>query len=626
MRCLEKDPDDRWQTARDLLLELKWIAEAGSRAGVAAPVAAKRKSRERMAWGLAAAGVVAAVALGAWAIANRPEKPEAVRFFIQTPGAIRTIGTPKISPDGRFLAYNATDSSGAARIWLRPMGSLVAQPLAGTEGAQRPFWSPDSRFLAFMADNRLKKIAVNGGPPQTICDAGTNGDGSWGSGGVILFDGSPTDSVRRVSAAGGVASAATVINRAEDEFGTAWPQFLPDGRHFLYLGLVQRQGQTTLKVGDLNSKKTKTLLKGNLSRIEYVEPGYVLFVRDRALLAQPFDVRKLEFTGEPFPVVDDVAAGGGVASNADFSASNNGVLVFQGGVGGRQSRLAWVDRAGRILTEIGGMANYLTLSLSPDERRVVVDAGPGNPDLWILEVSRGVTSRLTFDPASDFAPVWSPDGNRIAFTSDRSGPGSIYVKPATGAQSESLLASHATEMDPADWSRDGRFIAAIAAHPSQRWDIWIVPLEGGQKPYPFLSGPFAENSPRFSPDGRWMAYTSLESGRREVYIQPFPGPGGKWQVSSQGAADPAWRRDGRELYFLSTSGSMMAVDVTSGTTLELGTPRPLFTGVAFETVPTGHNYAVSADGQRFLIRKPLQASELPATTVFVNWTAGFEKR
>jgi Tol biopolymer transport system component len=625
-RCLEKDPNDRWQTARDLLLELKWIGDAGSRAGVPVPVAARRKSRERLAWILAAAGGIATLALLGFAVVNAPRKAEPIQFFIATPAAITAIGTPKVSPDGRYVAFNAIDSIGLSRIWLRPFGSLAAEPLPGTDNAQRPFWSPDSRYLAFMADGKLKKMAVNGGPPQTVGETGSRGDGSWSKSGVILYDNSASDSIIRIAAAGGVATPVTRIDRARGETGNAWPQCLPDGRHFLYLGLSSRPESTALKVGDLGSTKTRVLLIGNLSRIEYVDPGYILFVRDRALLAQPFDTGKQALRGEPFPIVDDVAVGGGGAANAEFSASDNGVLVFRGSEGSGTSRLTWVDRAGHDIQVIGEPGPYSNQTVSPDGKRIAVEMRASNPDIWTIESSRNVTTRFTFSAAQDFWPVWSPDGARIAYTSDEKGAYGVFVKPATGARPESLISHVSFPIGPCDWSSDGKNIACVVQAPGS-WDIWIQPT-GGAAAYPLITTPFREFEPRFSPDGRWIAYSSNENGRREVYIQPFPGLGGKWQVSSQGGRDPEWRRDGKELYFLSLAGAITAVDVsgTAGTDLVLGPPKTLFAGILADDSQIGHNYSVSADGQRFLIRKTVRAGELPATTVFMNWTSTFAKR
>jgi Tol biopolymer transport system component len=630
MRCLEKEPDDRYQTARDVMLDLKWISDAGSRAGVAAPVAARRKSRERTAWILAGAASAIALVLVGFVVVNQPAKPEQLRFLIPAPPEVRLMNTPKISPDGKFIAYNATDSTGTSMIWVRPLGSLLAQTLPGTQNAQRPFWSPDSRYLGFMADQKLKKIAIDGGPPQTLCTSNSNGDGAWSPQGIILFDGSPSDSIRMVNVAGGTPVPISTIDYAHGETGNAWPQFLPDGRHFLFLGLTQTSDEAVLKVGDIKTGKSRVIGKGSYTRMQYVPPGYILTVRDRALLAQPFDAGSLKFKGDAFPIADDVAAGGGDASNAEYSASDNGVLVFRGGLSGL-TRLVWMDRSGHEIRQIGDPGNYSAQALSPDGKRAAVEfSTAGASDIWLLDESRGVSTRFTFDPAPDLWPVWSPTGDRLVYFSFKSGAPGMYVKDASGARPESLLCPDLPQnpsMSATDWSRDGRYLACLRNSPRTSWDVWIWPMTPGEKPYAFVATPYREWDPRFSPDGHWLAYSSNESGRRETYVQPFPGGGGKWQVSTQGGRDPMWRNDGKELFFLSPGGRLMSVDVQAGGgSLQLGIPKPILTGVVSDGNPIGHNYAVSTDGQRFLIRTSERAGEIPATTVFVNWTSAIAKR
>jgi Tol biopolymer transport system component len=443
---------------------------------------------------------------------------------------------------------------------------------------------------------------------------------------VILYDNSATDSIMRIAASGGVPVPVTKIDRARGETGNAWPQWLPDGRHFLYLALASRAESTALKVGDLRTGKTHVLLRGNLSKIEYVAPGYVLFVRDRALLAQRFDTGKLVLRGEPAPVVDDVAVGGGGASNAEFSASENGVLVFRGSAGTGVSRLTWVDRAGKELQAIGEPGAYSGIAPSPDGRRVAMEnTQNGNSDIWILEAARNVMTRFTFTAVGDFWPVFSPDGSRIVYTSDRDLFG-VWVKDASGASPESLLSRTAVNIGPCDWSQDGSTIACLVQS-GNFWHIWLQPGHGGEA-RPLLTGQVRYLDPRFSPDGRWIAYSSNESGRREVYVQPYPSLSGKWQVSTAGGRDPGWRRDGKEIYYVSPSGAMAAVTVVASPagSLDLGSPRTLFTGVGMDDNPIGHNYAVSPDGQRFLLKRQVLDRELPASTVYMNWTAALAKR
>jgi eukaryotic-like serine/threonine-protein kinase len=617
MRCLEKSPDDRYQTARDVLLDLRWVAEAGSRAGIPATVSARRKSRERLAWTVAGAAVAVMLGVAGFTAANRPPDPIPLRFFAPTPRGIILGDTPKVSPDGRYVAYNATDSTGRSSIWLRPLGSLDAQPLPGTNGARRPFWSPDSRYLGFMQEGKLRKIAIEGGPPQTICDSQSAGDGTWGRQGTILFDGTPNDSIRMVSAGGGDPRPATTLDHAHGETGSAWPHFLPDGRHFLFLGLTSRSDQTVLKVGDIRSSKVVRLAQGAFSRIEYVEPGYILFARDRSLLAQPFDAGSLRMKGDPFPVVDDIAVGGGVGSNADFSSSPS-TLAFRGGMSGRHMNLVWLDRTGKVLGAVGDPGGYTDISVAPDGRRVAATLGSDNPDVWVVDGARGVSTRLTFGPAPSFNPIWSPDGTRIVFTSDRVTPSGIYMKRASGVGADSLLFQRENCL-PTGWSHDGRFLAGIARQPGTGWDVWIFPLDGSRKPYALVTGPNGDIEPSIAPDDKWIAYTSNESGRSEIYLQSIDGSGGKLQVSSQGGRDAHWRGDGRELYYFAPNGEMMAVDVTTSPAPSLGAPHALFRAAIEISQPTGHSFDVSADGQRFLVRRDLNALDAPVTTVYVNW-------
>jgi Tol biopolymer transport system component len=628
-QCLVKDPEGRRQTMHDVLLDLQWIAEGGSRAGVPAPVAARRRNVARLAWSAAALAVGAAAVFAAGHFLRRPPKPEPVRFFVEAPVGVTAVGTPKISPDGRYLAFDITDSTGVTRIWLRPMGALAAQPMPGTEGAGRPFWSPDSRYIGFMADNKLKKVEVTGGPPITLCESGSRGDGTWSRSGVILFDGSPSDSIRSVSAAGGVPSAASVIDRSRRETGSAWPQFLPDGKHFLYLGLTMRGDSIALKAGRLGSKEVKIVAVGSFSRIEYVPPGYLLYVRERALLAQPFDAKRLRFAGEPFPVVDDVSAGGGVATNADFSASDNAVLVCRGGSGSALSQLTWVDREGRATGTLGAPADFGTITLSPDGVRVATSIQApreGGSDIWILDAARSLSSRFTFDPADEGWPVWSADGSRIFFTSNRAGDYAVYEKASSGVGDQRLVSASTVNLGPAGCSRDGRLLACLAFSPVSLWDVWVVPLADTSKAAPFLHMPFSEMETSISPDGRWVAYQTSESGQPEIYVQAYPGPEGKWQISTHGGRDPQWRADGREIYYLSPDGALMSVAITATPTFQVGMPQRLFAASPSPGDPGGRSYAVSDDGQRFLVRRPVRERALPATTVVMNWTAALGRK
>jgi Tol biopolymer transport system component len=617
--CLAKEPEERWHTAHDVMMQLQWIAEGGSLAGVPAPVAARRKSREKLAWGVAAAALLAAAALGFGFVRRAPAKPRLVRFEVATPEQIIAVDTPRISPDGRTLAFNATDAEGKTRIYVRALSDIAAQPLAGTEGTTRPFWSPDSRFLGFFADGKLKKIEVTGGPAQKICDAPTGADGTWSPQGVILYDGRAADPIYRVSAAGGTPVVAAKPEASRKEQTVGWPEFLPDGRRFLYMATSEKAEDNMYRVGSLDSKESTTLAPAQ-TLVTYAPPGYLLFVRDRTLVAQPFDAKAGKTKGEPIPLAEQI--GTDSVGLARFSVSREGTLAYRTGESG--NRLLWRDRGGKELSPEGDAAEYWNPAISPAGDRLAFelsDPRSGKADIWVRDLSRGVSSRFTFDPANEWFPIFSPDGTKLVFSSDRAGAQDLYEKAMGGDATEKLLFKSPEMKAAGGFSPDGKYLLFSSRSPKTNWDVWVLPMTGdGAKPVPFVVGPFSEIAPAFSPDGRYVAYQSNESGRNEIYVQSFPGPGGKWQVSTSGGVDVSWRRDGKELYYRTADQKVMAVDVQLAPSFQAGIPHVLFLG----RVPPGNarnKYTVTADGQRFLFVAPLGREAMAPTTVVLNWFA-----
>ena len=634
--CLAKEPEERWQAASDLCRELKWVAEGGSEAGIPAPVVARRKNRERLARAVAAiAIVIAVVALSVVAYFRRaPAEPQAVRFSIGPPEKTTfsiSASFLTVSPDGTKLAFEAVDSSGKSQLWVRPLDSEAPQPLAGTDNATLPFWSADSRFLAFYADGKLKKIAIAGGPAQTLAEAATGfGNGSWNPEGVVLF--TPAGSgggIHRVSAAGGATTAITTLNTSRQETGHLWPHFLPDGNHFLYLAQSSNPENNAIWVGSLDEKDSKLLLAAN-SFVQYAPPGYLLFARERTLLAQPFDADALELTGEALPIAEEVQQNMG-NGRAAFAVSQNGVLAYRSR-GIVNTQLTWFDRTGKSLGQLGPPGSNDDPELSPDGKRLAVERqdAQGAWDIWLADLVRGTSTRFTFDPASDYLPLWSPDGSQLAFSSNRMGRiFNLYQKPSSGAGNEELLLQSEVNKYVMDGSSDGRFLIYSNQDPKTRHDLWVLPLSGDRKPFLFLQTQFEEYHARFSPDGRWTAYISNESGKYEVYVQSFPKPSGKWQVSTNGGIQPRWRRDGKELFYLGLDGKLMAVAVKSDATLEIGAPTALFEartlyGTAVN-ISARQEYDVTGDGQRFLLNVDLSDDASNPITVVLNWTAGLQK-
>jgi len=611
--CLAKDPDERWQNAHDLTAELKWIAAGASEAGMPATVVERRRRSERGWMAATALMVVALMALALAYLRRAPAEPVPVRLSLARPAAApyEYFDSAALSPDGRRVAFVSYTADAKTVLWLRPLDALAARPLPGSEGASMPFWSPDSRSLGFFAEGKLKRIDAGGGPPQVLCEAPSPRGGAWGREGVIVFASSEAG-LYRVPATGGTRATATRLLPREEAH--RWPAFLPDGHHFVFLGDAAKTEDHFLRIGSLDSEDSRDLM-GAVTNAVYAPPGYLLFVRGRSLLAQPFDAKHLRLTGEPVALAEALVESAG-NHRFEFSVSDTGLLTYRSANLDRQ--LTWIDRSGRRLASVGDPGRTAYVELSPDQRRVAFvteDQDGRDADIWIRDLARGLTSRLTFDPASDSSPVWSPDGSRIAFRSMRTGLGDLYQKSATNPGEEELLFKSAETASPVSWSPDGRFLLFEVYAASANTDLWLLPLATPAKPEPFLKTSFDENSPQFSRDGRWVAYASDESGRSEVYVRAFPASSTKWQVSTGGGWRPRWRRDGRELFYLTAVGRLMAVSVQAAGRFEASDPRELF------RVQAG-DYDVAADGQRFLVAVETEDLSASPITVVLNWTAG----
>jgi serine/threonine protein kinase len=670
LECLDKEPDERYQSARELAKDLRRFNRTSSgrkrasqvstikpvyqqpqamapaayqsavhtsavQPGTAQPLVAPPRT-SKLPWLVAAVAVAAAVVLAFMQFGRPAPARNVSRSIIMAPDSTSFAswggGHLAISPDGKRLAFVAADSSVRDnRLWVRAINSLSALPLPGTEGAFYPFWSTDSRYIAFFAGGKLKKIDASGGPPLTLCDAvgGTGRAGSWNAEDVVIFTPSQDGIICRVPAAGGTPESLTVRDTVAHDYTHRWPWFLPDGNRFLYFArTVSDAGGEgdAICVGSLDGRTHKRLLRAR-SNAAFAS-GHLLFMRDGTLMAQPFDDRALEFTGDAFPVVEDVSFNQSF-SRGSFSVSQNGLLVYQIGALAVGSRLRLYGRDGQVIDSVVDQETFYSPVLSPDGKRVAVDIldpSSNNVDIWIYDVERRIRTRFTFDSAAESNPVWSPDGQWIAYRWQRNsdnGPRGIYMRSSSGAGLDSLLLATDTLVRPTRWSADGRYLM-LEADAAGQADVWALPLAGGDGPDRLLTSSFWEYDAAISPDGRWLAYTSNESGQDEVYVIPFGRRGGKWQVSLDDGDRPRWRADAKEVFYLDADDNIVVAQVDgTGDSFRIGEVKHLF---AIRGQRPGKVFDVSGDGSTFLVNAMTAEARVSTATLVINWDEELKKR
>jgi Tol biopolymer transport system component len=631
-KCLAKEPDQRWQAASDVCDELKWIAEGGSQVTFSptAPAKGIRTLRRRaliLSVGTLLLGAAIA-SLATWKLKPAPSPLPVIRTVINLPPGQQLAGLDSgpavaLSPDGTQLAYVARQG-GTQQIYLRAMDSQEAKPIAGTEGATAPFFSPDGQWIGFFAGGKLKKISVSGAAALFLGDATYSGGGSWSSQGMIAFAPSANVSaLQQVPDAGGDPRPLTRVEK--EDVSHRWPEFLPGGKAVLFAA-----GRTAvtftnaqIAVQSVGAGQRRNLIQG-ASQPRYAPSGHLVYAQGGSLMAVPFDPQRLEVTGTAVPVVEGVLQSP-VAGAAQYSLSATGLLVYvSGGVQATQLSLVWVNRHGAEEPVAAPERAYFAPHLSPDGRRVAVGITESEFQTWLYDLSRETLTRFTFEGNYNPVSVWAPDGKRIAFESNKEGPPNIFWQLADGSGGVERLNNSEYIQVPMSWSPDGKLLAFIEVNPTTGVDIWVLRM-GDRKAQPFLRTPFSEGAPRFSPDGHWLAYISNEAGHYEIYVQPYPGPGGKWQISTEGGTEPLWNPNGRELFYRS-GDKMMAVDITTHPGFAAGKPRMLFEG-PYELSPVQtDDYDVSPDGQRFLMLKPAERTAPTQINVVLNWFEELKRR
>ena len=603
--CLAKDPDERWQSAHDVRLQLQEIA-----AEVAGDAAAKRgegrtRWRERAAWAALVAALAAATLWLATGSVPRAGEEGPLRLAVVPPVGVGSSGPFALSPDGRQVAFVGAGSDGADKLWVRPLDSLEARELPGSEDAAQPFWSPDSRSLGFFAQRRLKRIELAGGPPVVLAEISDARGGAWSAaeGGIIAYSPHAGGGLFRIPASGGEPVALTGLDAERGESSHRWPALGPGGREVLYLALASRGERFSVMAVPIGGVAPPRRVIAADSGALWVPPDTLLFARGRTLLAQAVDDR-LQLRGQPVPVAEAIWRDPDLDGLYAFSAATGAVAFRQGGI--EETRLVWHDRAGNERSNLGAPGLGSVVSLSPDGGRVARsfrESGGTAAAIWLIETGSGAATRLTFNGWNDLFPVWSPDGRRIAFASDRDGPYNLFVKPADGSGAESPLLRSALWDFPADWSADGRLLLFTRRDPRTKSDVWVLELGGTGAPRQLLGTRADELQPAFSPDARHLAYVSDASGRNEVYVQAMPPTSAKWQVSVAGGFQPQWRSDGRELYYLAPDLRLIAVEVNpTAPVFAAGTPRPLFPTRSRRSNLKGEaSYLVARDGSRFLV-------------------------
>jgi Tol biopolymer transport system component len=631
-RCLDRDPSTRLQSIGEARIALQ---RGGYEEAEEVIAATGGPASRRWPWiGVGATLLVLAAAVVWHGLREAPPQPLVQSTLMPPAGWDFDSGSPfAVSPDGRRIAFvaNANHENGAnpgetSSIWLRDLAEAEARRLEGTDGASYPFWSPDGSQIAFFANSKLNRIDVRGGPVIALCDTRDGRGGTWSASGTIIFQRGWSEGLMKIPGGGGTPVSITTLNEERFDVAHRWPSFLPDGRRFIFFVVSTTSAVGSefsgIYLGSLDSAETRQLLTSE-SRALYSK-GHLLYRIGSTLMARPFDPDEAALTGDPIPVATDVPGGAISWGGAQFGVSESGLLVHLRGAGATYSLLNWRDREGNLIDVSGDPAGYWEPAISHDGSRIAVSIGHDAGDIWLHDLERNVRTRFSFDPADDRSPLWSGDDGRIIFASGRKMVGEVYERAVSGQGEARLLFASGMNITLDDWSSDDQWIFYSGLAPGDKgWDIWAFNTRTSEAG-PILNGPFNESNARLSPDGRWLAFDSDESGRPEIYVQSFPNADGRWMVSDEGGSHALWREDGRELFYVNADEVVTSVDVAGDTYFTFGKPRPLFNVNVKSS--TGRNWAVSRDGQRFLAneRPPVDQDKIGARLI-QNWSAGLRR-